>query len=478
MNYDIIVIGGGLGGLSAGAKLAKEGRKVLLLEQHDRPGGYATTFQRGEFTLEVGLHEADGPGPKDMKTRIYKELGVFEQLEFLPLPEFYRFVNGRVEVCIPHDPAEAAARLKLMFPEEEAGIQAYFDHLLLPARPEDKDKPDRSLGDFLDSIITNPDLKLILLGNLGYFHDDPYSLSLAYYTIAQSSYYKNAASFIKGGSQQLSSHLASFIEQNGGSVLLNTKALALLCQNGKISAVTYQSGKKPDSPRLQAAAPVIVLGSPLPGLRQLLPESYRPGLESLLNTNKPGASLLSLYLGFDRPLKELGCRHYSTFVYDHSVASPRDILKNNHAGFDSRSFTFVDYSQVDSGLAPAGKSVGALCCIDYLSDWELPDRKAYLQKKQEVKAVLMERLEKWMPGIKEHIVYSELGTPYTLKRYTSNPEGAVYGFAQLPGRQQPDLSFLPSNLYIASAWGKTGGGFSGAILGGYLSALTVLRNKT
>ena len=72
--------------------------------------------------------------------------------------------------------------------EEEAGIQAYFDHLLLPARPEDKDKPDRSLGDFLDSIITNPDLKLILLGNLGYFHDDPYRLSLAYYIIALSNY--------------------------------------------------------------------------------------------------------------------------------------------------------------------------------------------------------------------------------------------------------------------------------------------------
>ncbi len=72
------------------------------------------------------------------------------------------------------------------------------------------------VGDFLDSIISNEDLKLILLGNLGYFHDDPYSLSLAYYTIAEGSYYTNGASFIKGGSQRLSDHLAAYIYQPWG----------------------------------------------------------------------------------------------------------------------------------------------------------------------------------------------------------------------------------------------------------------------
>ena len=60
MDYDVIVVGGGLGGLTAGAKLAKEGRKVLLIEQHDRPGGCATTFKRRDFIMEVGLHEMDG----------------------------------------------------------------------------------------------------------------------------------------------------------------------------------------------------------------------------------------------------------------------------------------------------------------------------------------------------------------------------------------------------------------------------------
>ena len=87
MKYDVIVIGAGLGGLVAGAKLAREGRKVLVIEQHDRPGGCATTFQRGDFTLEVGLHEMDGPSPRDMKTRIFNDLEVTGNVEFLHVPE-------------------------------------------------------------------------------------------------------------------------------------------------------------------------------------------------------------------------------------------------------------------------------------------------------------------------------------------------------------------------------------------------------
>ena len=96
MHYDIIIIGSGLGGLIAGAKLAKEGKKVLLVEQHDRPGGYATTFKRGDYTLEVGLHETDGPSQRDMKTKIFNDLDVFSNVDFLPVPEFYRFINDRL----------------------------------------------------------------------------------------------------------------------------------------------------------------------------------------------------------------------------------------------------------------------------------------------------------------------------------------------------------------------------------------------
>ncbi len=70
-----------------------------------------------------------------------------------------------------------------------------------------------------------------------------------------------------------------------------------------------------------------------------------------------------------------------------------------------------------------------------------------------------------------------MATPYTIKRYTLNPDGAVYGFAQTPGKKVIDASKLPDNIHFASAWGKTGGGFSGAICGGYICAITLLRKK-
>ena len=168
MKYDIIIIGSGLGGLTAGTKLSKEGKKVLVIEQHNRPGGCATTFTRGDFTLEVGLHEMDGPGPRDMKSRVFTDLDVFKNVEFIRVPEFYRFINEKYSVVIPHDPAIAIERLSALFPGEIAGIKAYFDQILNPKKkPAGTEVTDISVGDFLDSIIGDEDLKLILLGNLG-----------------------------------------------------------------------------------------------------------------------------------------------------------------------------------------------------------------------------------------------------------------------------------------------------------------------
>src|SRR5512133_2977639 len=116
MKYDVIIIGGGLGGLTAGAKLAKEGKSVLLIEQHTKPGGCATTFSRRGFTFEVGLHEMDGPSARDMKNRIFTELEVFGNVQFLKVPEFYRFLSDRVDITIPHDATAASLLLKERFP--------------------------------------------------------------------------------------------------------------------------------------------------------------------------------------------------------------------------------------------------------------------------------------------------------------------------------------------------------------------------
>ncbi len=479
MKFDIIIIGGGLGGLTAGAKLSREGKKVLLIEQHDRPGGCATTFKRGDYTMEVGLHEMDGPSPSDIKTKLFNELDVFKNVSFLEIPEFYHFISGRTEITIPHYPEKAAEILKEAFPEEKDGIDSFYSYILYPKkRVVEADAPkDKSLGEFLDSIIRNETLKFALLGNLGYFHDDPYSLSLGYYSAAQLRYLNNGGSFIKGGSQQLSNYLAAYINKHGGEVILNHMVTGFIIEDEKLLGVTYRKKRSPDPDIMRAYGDDIIVNSSVPGLAELLPEKEGAILKNEIGSQKPGASLLTVYFGFKNYLRNIGHKHYCIFVYDESVKSQANILKNNKGDYNKRNFTFIDYGQIDSQLAPEGKSTGALCCTDYLSDWENLTEEEYKSKKDEVAGIFLGRLEKLIPGISAETDYYEVGTPRTVKRYTLNPEGAVYGFEQRPFKQAININKIFDNLHIASAWGRTGGGFSGAIYGGYLCAINILRKR-
>ncbi len=480
MHYDVIIIGAGLGGLTSGAKLAKEGKSVLVLEQHDRPGGCATTFKRRDFTMEVGLHEMDGIHPRDIKKRIFDDIGLGEQVTFLPLPEFYRFINERYDLVIPHDPEEAKALLKKAFPGEEKGIDDYFYHVLNVRRVMvvHKGKPDRSVGVFLDEIIGDEDLKLVLLGNLGYYHDDPYSLSWLYYLNAQSSYYGGTASFIQGGSQSLSDALSNLIKEQEGEVRLNQLVTSLDYQGDKVSGVSFKEMKGKNKGQIkQATSGHIIMNGSVPGLCGLLSKKDATPLSRSIRDVAIGASLLTVYYGFNKSLKEIGNKNYSTFIYDKSVNSQKDILGNNHSDFSTRSFTFVDYGQVDSHLAPDGKSVGAVCAIDYPSDWESLERSEYMRMKEDVADIITSRLEKILPGFREAVEYVEVATSLSVERFTLNPKGAVYGFAQHPGRSLGYLSALPENVFIASAWGKIGGGFSGAMVNGYMTAIDLLRKS-
>lgn len=480
MKYDCIIIGAGLGGLSAGAKLAKEGKKVMVLEQHDRPGGCATTFKRKEFILEVGLHEMDGPHAKDLKVKIFRDLELADKVVLLPLPEFYRFVNERYNVVMPHDPLQAERMLTELFPDDAQGIQTYFYYLLNSRKilADAAGSPERTLGEFLDEHIVNEDLKLILLGNLGYFHDDPYSISLNYYLVAQGSYFGGSASFIKGGSQQLSNALVEVIEAHGGIVKLNTICTRILFEGNKAVGVAYENIASKIKEGFADMANEIIVNASVPSLAgSLLPEPQALALGSKISNIAVGASLLTVYFGFKKSLKDLGNTYYSTFVFDSSIRTQKDIKANNRSDFNTRGFTLVDYSQVDSALAPEGKSVGAVCCIDYASDWEGLEQSQYLEKKAKVAEAIMGRCEKLIPGFRKAVEYVEVGTPLTVRRYTLNPEGAVYGFAQNPGKSMEYLNDLPENLSIASAWGKFGGGFSGAIYSGYMTAMEILRKR-
>ncbi|MGD9365065.1 MAG: NAD(P)/FAD-dependent oxidoreductase [Desulfobacteraceae bacterium] len=500
-DFDVIVVGGGLGGLTAGAKLAKEGYRVLLLEQHVAVGGCATVFRRKAFKMEVGLHEMDGLDQGDPKTGMLDDLGVLQQIRFVRVPEFYRYVNSHLDIVIPDNGAEALRLLTATFPRERKGIRHFFNtiggirrevarlptarwkiRLRYPFMPVLYPRlvcfMGQTLGRYLDRIIDNEDLKLLLQANLFYYHDDPYTMSMIYFGPAQSSYFTGGGHYINGGSQQLSDFLAGKIRARGGKVLCRQQVTGILVRDGKAAGVTYRKTLARESEIRTALAPAVIANCAVPNVVDLLPQALGAVLKKKIGNLKPACSLLTIYLGFKKDPACVGSRNYSTFVSDASLTTLRQVHENFRGDFARRLFVFVDYSRIDSGLAPDGKGVGVICTPDYLEDWSGLNPEAYAFKKETVTRILIQRLEGLLPGISDLIECCEVGTPRTVQRYTLNPQGTAYGFAQTPGqaglRRLGAISGVP-NLYFASAWTFPGAGFTGAIWSGWLCAGEVMR---
>lgn len=500
MDYDAIIIGGGLGGLSAGAILARKGKKVLLLEQHYVPGGCATTFKRKDFLMEAGLHAMDGHLIDETKNHsLLRFLGIMKHLDFQPLPEFFHIQNSRIDFTFPNDSEQAIEALIKAYPDQEKGIRKFFKLILgvqdelsrFPGKAMEKAWkfplfpilfPNilktfrRNLGWFLDRYFTNEDLKLILQGNLVYYHDDPYSMSMVFFAKAQASFIHHGGYFVKGGSQKLSDSLASVIQKNQGCILLGKSVNQILLEGKKAVGVSFRDAFNPRLSEQKVYAPSIIHSGAVPLVKNLLTGSARDLIVKKTEGLTPSCSLFCIYIGFSGEIGNLTRQHYSTFIYGDNVHSLKHVQSNNNGSWLERNFVFVDYSLIDSGLAPKGKSFGAICSADKLSDWEGLDENTYKIRKQEVADIMLDRLEKAFPGITLLIESYEVATSRTIKRYTKNPHAAPYGYAQTPsqaGFKRPSYQSPVKNLWFSGNWTFPGGGFTGALVSGFLCGLKV-----
>ena len=103
-DYDVVVIGAGGGGLAAAARLALAGKKVLVLEQHYKVGGYMSNFQRGDYTFEVSLHTIDRLDPENGVTaQFFKDLDIFKRLKPVKLDPTYRIIIPGISMDVPAD---------------------------------------------------------------------------------------------------------------------------------------------------------------------------------------------------------------------------------------------------------------------------------------------------------------------------------------------------------------------------------------
>ncbi|MCE3039093.1 phytoene desaturase family protein [Helicobacter anatolicus] len=506
--YDAIIIGSGLGGLSSGATLAKAGKKVLVLEQHSLVGGCATCFKRKGMLVDAGLHEMDfGSEKRDIKHVVFKNLGLDKRLELITLPSAWSIIeqNRPNEVLtIPHGYTKEA--LIKAFPHEKEGIKKYFKKIafqsfLVRKFPFDMKFLDfffaplttliffaynmfsnKSVGEVLNSCIKDSKLKRILNINISYYHHNPFKFIWSYHAIAQSNYY-NRGVYIKGGSQKLSDSLSEIIRENGGEVLINADVVEILHEFRSAKGVRYINKKSGEEKKIFADViiancdPHIVYTK----LLNLSVNEYRKDFkltqDFLLTT-----SLVSLYMIFDKNLSEIYPNmDYSTFLVDEKYFHQSFDEKNTDSAnipIENRDFAFVNYSKINSGLSDrSDRYLGVGAVYSYYEEWENLDKEAYRAKKEELQNALVKRLERVYPGIMQYCIHIELATPKTIERYTRTRKGAIYGYDQdregFIGRERFKSKSI-KNLYFASAFGFPGGGFTGAILGGYRTAKKIL----
>jgi len=500
-DYDVIVIGGGLGGLSAGVHCATKGLKVLLLEQHYKVGGCATSFQRGDFTFEVSLHAMAGGGPGKKDRGLYqllKAAGVDKKVELYELSHLYRSVFPGVDVTVPSNWDGFKQTLAARWPEEKEGLEEFhrlcggmMDDLMslkdlfrygkartiatkamVPLRQRTFYKWNKkTVKDVLDHCFKNEDIKAVVSQLWAYYGPPVDHQSAIIFMAATESYLGDGTWHVKGTTQALSDAYAARIRELGGTVKTSTLVTKIIMEKGMAVGVETESGEKYSGRYIIANTDPYQLIHTLIGEKNL-PGKYIDGIKKL----RPANSLFGVYLGLSIDLKKRGYK--DTELFYSADRDSRKVYERMMKGeYKKGSVVIAIYSNYgDPVYAPKGKSVVKLDAYADNALWPKDDDAYYKLKDKKVDE-LIALAAKVIPELKDpkNIAVKVGYTPRTLRRYTMNRDGVVYGFYMSPDQWQkiPNNTPIP-NVFIASNWSQAWHGMGSAQVNGWRAARLVL----
>jgi len=485
--YDAVIVGAGLGGLTAGAILSRAGLKVLVIERSNSVGGAASSYKVGDLFVEGSLHETGNPhDPRDPKHDPLTRAGVLDAVTWVPSGTFYTARGGPLGAAftLPDNFEQARTALTQRFPQTQdaivrvlAEMEAIADGT--PPQPQDwtlslSEKFAREFGD-------NEPLKAALAANLSYYHGDPATMAWTAFAQSQGGYLLSGARYIQGGSQRLSSALARAIKAAGSDVILRRTVSGIdVDVQGRVTSVTHTAKDGSDPKTVDAAR---VIGNAAPDmLADLLPAASGDALRKSYADRTPSISLFALTLGLSQPPRAFGIASYSTQLLPDWMSTFSDYaqataLMADEPGEQMPPLSIVDYAAIESGV-PAPPYVLSVVGPDALSNWIDDDQDAYRAKRGRWQVALVTYLDRHFPGLAASVTASAFNTAFSVRQYLAAPHGSVYGFAPVTARSaHAKTSATPiPGLYLASAYAGSGG-YTGVIQSAGICADMILNDR-
>ena len=504
--WDAIVVGAGNGGLLAAVTLAKAGKKTLLLERHNLPGGFATSFKRGRFEFEASLHELCGFGKSTGMGSIrnmFDKLDLTDKIDWVEIPAAYRLItlsgDKKIDASMPFGRQAYIDTMEKYVPGSRKSVTAFFDladdiiattdffadiETFKPSIIKEAVKEHlnfiRTAGypfnTVLETLKMPQSARDILNGYWDYLSVPTDEVSFIHFASLIREYITTGAVAPKLRSHEISSAIIDEFEKAGGEVWFNSPVEQILMENGKVKGIKIAGGKE------EYANHVICNTSPHNVFGKLMDPKDVPEYElKKANSRELSARGFTLFLGLNKSPEELGITDHCYMIYDTmDTRKQYDMMKKLET---NNAQATVCLNLADKDASPEGTSILYLTTLYTADVWKDVTPENYVKTKQYVANKMIDNFEK-AAGVKirDAIEEIEIATPMTYARYTDAPQGVIYGYdaCQDDGVVARTIMLeadekIPG-LRFAGGYGTQHDGYSSSFTSGHNAALATLKD--